>query len=235
MKRHCGYDSNPYREVYNARYSHLVTFEKIGKGRTGLNLRRGKIRLIWTGEFLLAGIMSIIFNGESDGDYSEGYFLEPFNEVIIETVIVKPIDLLIVTLEEGPIEGPERVQEDIKEDIKNEVIASSNQGVTKELPLIIYGVIPMEERRELLLKAGWEEQWIEEAIKVVQCESNWNPQAGRDYKGLFQIHLETWFTYYNEPFERWNNPFVNAQIAWRIFNYDLDRNSKPWNQWECKP
>jgi len=200
-----------------------------------LNLRRVKIGVIGG---VVAGIMSIIFTGKSDGDYSEGYFLEPFNEVIIENVIakpideiVKPIDEIIVTLEEGPIEGPERVQEDIK----NEVIASSNQEVTKELPLIIYEVIPMEERRELLLKAGWKEQWIEEAIKVVQCESNWNPQAGRDYKGLFQIHLGTWFTYYNEPYSNWNNPLINAQIAWRIFNYDLDRNNEPWNQWECKP
>jgi len=31
MKRHRGYDSNPYRDVYNARYSHLVTFEKLVK------------------------------------------------------------------------------------------------------------------------------------------------------------------------------------------------------------
>lgn len=95
--------------------------------------------------------------------------------------------------------------------------------------------------RSWLEAAGWPEELIPQAEKVVSCESKNKPDEinhaenpNETSYGLFQL-VRLWFDYAGEDFENWSNPIVNARVAYKVYLYDIDRGQAPWNQWGCKP
>jgi len=90
--------------------------------------------------------------------------------------------------------------------------------------------------RALLVRTGWPREHIEDALEVAWGESRWSPAAQNGcYVGLFQLDLETWFTWCGTEAGRWWDPEVNAATALCAFRYDEARGQAPWTQWGVKP
>lgn len=90
---------------------------------------------------------------------------------------------------------------------------------------------------EWLKAGGWPEHLIRQAQSRVFCESRNDPGAISPnglYKGLFGLS-SMWFAYAGEDPEQWDNPIINARVAWVTYNYDLNQGQEPWTQWQCKP
>ena len=91
--------------------------------------------------------------------------------------------------------------------------------------------------RDVLAAAGWPAELHDAALRVAWCESKYSPGARGDHGasvGLFQLNLQTWFRYAGEDPAQWDDPVVNARVAWATYNYDIARGSPPWKQWTCK-
>ena len=99
------------------------------------------------------------------------------------------------------------------------------------------GQLSEGEMRDVLAAAGWPAELHDAALRVAWCESKYSPGARGDHGasvGLFQLNLQTWFRYAGEDPAQWDDPVVNARVAWATYNYDIGRGSPPWKQWTCK-
>lgn len=100
------------------------------------------------------------------------------------------------------------------------------------------GQLTEAEAISVLEAAGWPTELIPQALAVAWCESKWSPYARGDSGrsvGLFQLNLQTWFTYAGEDPTEWADPLVNARTALTTYRYDIARGYPPWKQWSCKP
>jgi hypothetical protein len=100
------------------------------------------------------------------------------------------------------------------------------------------GQLTEAEAIAVLEAAGWPTELIPQALAVAWCESKWSPYARGDSGrsvGLFQLNLQTWFTYAGEDPTEWADPLVNARTALTTYRYDIARGYPPWKQWSCKP
>ena len=78
-----------------------------------------------------------------------------------------------------------------------------------------------------LADAGWPDELIPEAMRVVQCESTNRPWVTGDSSrslGLFQL----WYGHFRAG-EDWSDPRVNAAVALRVYQRE------GWRPWTCKP
>lgn len=82
---------------------------------------------------------------------------------------------------------------------------------------------------------------VDEALAVMRCESNGDPEAYNPYSGasgLFQFLPSTWATVsVRAGFEGASVFDANANIgtaAW-LSNYYVSRGSSPWAAWTCRP
>lgn len=90
---------------------------------------------------------------------------------------------------------------------------------------------------EWLITAGWSGKELGEAARIVECESQGHPDSYREDSsvyGLFQL-WKGWWDYYNFDFDKWSDPVANATLAHKVYNYDIERGQKAWNQWQCQP
>jgi hypothetical protein len=88
-----------------------------------------------------------------------------------------------------------------------------------------------------LIEAGWPHGLLGQAKIVVLCESTNRPHVVNPnglYFGLFQLG-KNWFDYFGEDFSQWSNPVVNARVAYKVYQYDIEKGNPPWKQWDCKP
>jgi len=86
-----------------------------------------------------------------------------------------------------------------------------------------------EQLDEVLRRAGWPEEELENARAVAWCESRWRPHAvgdGGDSLGLFQL-WGGWFRWAGVPIESWGDPVVNAAVALRVWQ------QHGWEEWAC--
>ena len=97
--------------------------------------------------------------------------------------------------------------------------------------------LPSGDLFDWLKAAGWPDRLLDEAVRVVSCESNGHPSSYRtdsDVWGLFQL-WSGWWTYYGLNWEEWSDPVANARLARWVYTYDIERGQPEWNQWQCKP
>lgn len=102
--------------------------------------------------------------------------------------------------------------------------------------------LPNELIIPMLQASGWDEEYIQDGYWVARCESNWitdvniNPyQTNGSATGMFQIHYYPWvpWAYDNYGWEGdLMDPLQNAQLAWLIVQYDIERN-QVGQQWTC--
>ena len=88
-----------------------------------------------------------------------------------------------------------------------------------------------------LISGGWPQELHSQALNVIECESTYNPNAVSPnglYKGLFALS-RGWFIYAGEDPEKWEDPVVNAKVAYKTYLYDVQVGNPPWYQWGCKP
>ena len=82
---------------------------------------------------------------------------------------------------------------------------------------------------------------VEDALRVIDCESNGdpnvvNPNSGA--AGLFQFIPSTWANV--SPMAGWAgadvlDPTANVAVAAWLSNYTTGQGQGPWQQWNCKP
>ena len=105
------------------------------------------------------------------------------------------------------------------------------------------GTLTEAEMRDLLSEAGWPTELHGQAMSVAWCESKWSPGAhgdGGNSLGLFQIGVsrpgwQGWFHYFGEDESLAYDALTNARVAWRIYQYGMDRYGYGWGPWSCKP
>jgi len=93
-----------------------------------------------------------------------------------------------------------------------------------------------------LQQAGWPESLWHEAAIIASCESGFKPDNVGDNghaMGLFQIRKSQpgwngWFLYFGEDEGQWADPVFNARVAFKIYQYDVERGYDPWAQWSCR-
>lgn len=94
---------------------------------------------------------------------------------------------------------------------------------------------PPENVHAWLIDAGWPEEWIPQAERVIECESHGNPLATNgQYLGLWQLS-PLWFRYAGESIGEWSDPRVNSRVALAVIHYDEARGHPMWSQWSCRP
>ena len=98
------------------------------------------------------------------------------------------------------------------------------------------------EMRDVLTAAGWPVELHDAALRVAWCESNYRPAATGDHGlalGLFQIHIRSswqgWWEAFGFDQTRYAEPVYNAQLAWRIYQYEQERGYPPFANWSCRP
>ena len=114
----------------------------------------------------------------------------------------------------------------------------AKSATVQPAPVYAAGQLSEGEMRDVLAAAGWPAELHDAALRVAWCESKYSPGARGDHGasvGLFQLNLATWFRYAGEDPAQWDDPVVNARVAWATYNYDVGRGSPPWKQWSCKP
>lgn len=92
---------------------------------------------------------------------------------------------------------------------------------------------------DLLASAGWPEPLRARAVLVATCESHADPNAqSGPNKGLFQIVWGVpgewgWAAVFGFPVDdnSWRDPLLNAQLAWRIVEYDRAQGYADFAQW----
>ena len=103
------------------------------------------------------------------------------------------------------------------------------------------GTLAPEDVPHVLRAAGWPEHLHHEATLQIECESTYRAYVTNGVMlGLFQISdrqggWQGWWEYYGFDPARYAEPVYNAQLAWKIYNYDIERGYAPWTQWQCKP
>ena len=73
--------------------------------------------------------------------------------------------------------------------------------------------------------AGWPEEWIPDALAIIQCESGGNPLAVGDHGASLGL-LQLWYGHFY-PGEDWRDPRVNAAVALRVYQRE------GWRPWTC--
>jgi len=199
---------------------------------------RGFVKWHVLGYVLIGLAMEI--NGNSDGKIHAEWTMESRGkgiEEFIENQVAKgpakgPEELGA----KGPVELWENIEQDNVVNIVAELPQVIAQGIVGTTAEVKVGNIREDYRAELLRKNGWENEMIEQAIKVVQCESGWNAESRNgNYVGLFQLEIGTWFRYANEDSNMWNDPDTNARVGWQVILYDRGKGYSEWAQWQCKP
>lgn len=82
---------------------------------------------------------------------------------------------------------------------------------------------------------------VEDALRVIDCESNGDPNAVNPRSGaagLFQFLPSTWSNV--SPMAGWAgadvfDPRANIAVAAWLVNYTTEKGLGPWQQWNCKP
>lgn len=87
------------------------------------------------------------------------------------------------------------------------------------------------------MSAYWPAAIVDEALTVIDCESNGDPDAvnpASGASGLFQFIPGTWAS--ASVGAGWDgadvfDPEANVAVAFWLYN----NTSPPWQQWSCKP
>ena len=106
--------------------------------------------------------------------------------------------------------------------------AISEIGATSDLRANGSGLVSYTALGEIVAQYDWP---INEAFRVVDCESSWNPDAvswAGSY-GLMQIHAETWAPVFPDFWQRWSDPEWNVATAWEIYR----RAGYSFSPWDC--
>lgn len=97
------------------------------------------------------------------------------------------------------------------------------------------GQFTRREMEILLEVTGWENKDIETALEIAWCESRFSPYAvgdsGRSV-GLFQLNYDTWYRYAGFEGYPYHDAVVNALVAKKVWEYDIQKYGKP-HQWHC--
>jgi hypothetical protein len=88
-----------------------------------------------------------------------------------------------------------------------------------------------------LVAAYWPDELVDDALSVIDCESNGDPNAvnpSSGAAGLFQFLPSTWDT--AAPQAGWDgadvsDPEANVATAYWLYS----QFAEPWQQWNCKP
>lgn len=100
---------------------------------------------------------------------------------------------------------------------------------------------PAVERWRPLVSAYFPSAMADQALSVMQCESNGDPNAYNPYSGtsgLFQFLPSTWAT--TSPRAGFSgasafDPEANIGTAAWLVNYYASKGSQPWAAWFCRP
>lgn len=96
---------------------------------------------------------------------------------------------------------------------------------------------PEVEQWRSLVAAYWPAELVDEALSVIDCESNGDPDAvnsSSGASGLFQFLPSTWES--ASPQAGWDgadvfDPEANVATAYWLYS----QFEEPWQQWNCKP
>ena len=127
-----------------------------------------------------------------------------------------------------PLPGDAPSRQGIREAAEEETAGAA--GTSGELALRALDASGDAEALRDIIRSVFPPGEVETALRIVACESNWNPAAiswnGTSY-GLLQIwqgHAWRWPDFW----ESWMNPYRNVEYA-----YELYLESGGWGPWNC--
>ncbi len=138
------------------------------------------------------------------------------------------LDALATPSSVPPLPGDAPSRQGIREAAEEETAGAA--GTSGELALRALDASGDAEALRDIIRSVFPPGEVETALRIVACESNWNPAAiswnGTSY-GLLQIwqgHAWRWPDFW----ESWMNPYRNVEYA-----YELYLESGGWGPWNC--